>query len=281
MALTNNPNKAKGIEKRWRAEARRKFAELKRFMRDIPLVSITTNVDAQEQARIDVFQQTFDREAIGLFLTAPWQNKYQTEAYRRGIERSTIQARALLTSSEIAAAPLLAGTAANLLSLPTHSNELNFLHDRANDKLAKWITALLEDTKSILHENVGIVPADQIFQQIADRINVTTSRSEAIAVTEVAQASQRAVINQTQEIQVSLDQAMSVRWNTVKDSKVRHLHANWHGKLFSPEQAARNITISPWNCRCGLITVVTERDSERVKAKFAEERKILLAKEKN
>lgn len=281
MALTNNPNKTKSIEKKWKSEARRRFSELESEMRQIPLSSVVVNISDAERIEIDNFMREFERLATALILADPWQNKYQTLAYERSVTRTNEQLKSFFTEGTAQALGLLHAESSVSLALPGNVNELDFLHERANDKLSKWVAALLEDTKSILHENMGIVPVDSIYDAIADRINVTTSRSDVIAATEIAQASQRAVIKQTQEISVALDEEVDVRWITVKDSRVRHLHASWHGKVMSPEQAARNITISPWNCRCGLRPVVAAVDSDKTKAKFAAERKALLAKEAN
>lgn len=281
MALTNNPNKTKTLEKRWRAEINRRYAQLKAEMLLIPVPTMITNVDTVTQSVIDDFLALFNRRAIGILLSTPWQNKYQTIAYERSIERVSQGIRSLLTGREAFALPSLDLGAAALVTTTEHSNELNFLHSRANGSLAKWVNQLLEDTKSILHEKAGIVPADSIYDAILDRINVTASRSRVIDTTEISQASQRSVIKEVQETAIVSDQNVEVRWITVADPSVRHLHANWHGKIMSPEQAARNITISPWNCRCGLKPVIKNRVPARVNARFAKERKILLAKEKN
>jgi SPP1 gp7 family putative phage head morphogenesis protein len=280
MALTNNPNKTKTIEKKWRAEARRRFAELKKETLLIPLSSVVTNVTDSERIEIERFMVEFERLATALIITDPWQNKYQTQSYLRGLERTNNELKSLFKDSTSEFFGLIHAKSIVSLALPGNRNELDFLHERANASLDKWVVKLLDDTKSILHEQLGVVDVEDIFEAIADRINVTTTRSEAIAATEVAQASQRAVVKQAQEASILSDEQVDVRWITVRDSRVRHLHANWHGKIFSPEQAARNITISPFNCRCGLKPVIEDRVPARVEAKFIKERKFLLSNEK-
>lgn len=279
MALTNNPNKTKSIEKKWKNEVRRRFSDLDSEMRQIPISSGVVNISDAERIEIDNFMREFERLATALILAEPWQNKYQTLAYERSVKRTNEQIKSLFTDGTAQALGLLHAESSVSMALPSNVNELNFLHERANDKLSKWVAALLEDTKSILHENLGIVPVDSIYEAIADRINVTTSRADVIAATEIAQASQRAVIKQSQEMSIALDEEVEVRWITVRDSRVRHLHASWHGKLMSPEQGARNITISPWNCRCGLKPVRSDSVSARENAKYKSERKLLLSQE--
>jgi SPP1 gp7 family putative phage head morphogenesis protein len=248
-------------------------------MLTLPLTSITINVSAEQQTQIDAFMKQFDERAIGIFLSTPWQNKYQTESYNRGIERADDQLKTMLTASEQALLPSLNMEAAALVTTSIHANELDFLHKRANKSLAKWIDDLLFDTRSILHEQAGIVSVDDIHGAITDRINVTTSRARVINVTEIAQASQRSVIKEIETINAQSDEVIEARWITVRDSKVRHLHANWHGKIMSNEQASRNITISPWNCRCGIKPVIENRAPARAEAKFKAERKLLMNKE--
>jgi hypothetical protein len=277
MALSNNPNKTRTIEKRWLADIARKAADLKSFMREIPLSSVVTNVTYEQQQEINAFMAKFEERAIGLYLSVPWQNEYQTEAYKRGIEIADRDIKALLPASEIVKLPSLNAGATALISTDVHSNELSFLHERANDKLKKWLDELMQDTKSILHEQLGFVSVDDIHQAIADRINVTTSRAEAISSTEIGQASQRSIILETEEMNKLSDELIEVSWVTVNDSHVRPLHAGWHGAIMSKEQAARNITISPWNCRCGLRPVIRERVPARKQAQLDKERAFLIA----
>jgi len=280
MSITSNPNKSKTIEKAWNREISRKFAELKAYMITIPLTSIVTNVNAEQQAQINAFMAKFDARAIGIFLDEPWQSKYQTEAYKRGIERTDREIKSILTAQEAAKLPTLDVGATALINTAVHSNELDFLHDRANVKLKKWIDEMLFDTRNILHEQMGIVSVDDIHEAITDRINVTTSRARVINVTEVAQASQRSVIKEAQEVNAQTDQDLEVQWITKNDSVVRHLHARWHRIIMSLEQAARNVTISPWNCRCGLKVVIRARQSNRVTKIYAQQRKVLMQTEK-
>ena len=280
MALSRNPNRTKSIEKAWLREIKRKFKRFNSYMLSLPLTSITNNVTAAQQAQIDIFMKGMREEAIGILLSTPWQNKYQTEAYKRGIDRADSELKAALSAQEVAKVGTLDSGATALINTAVHAAELDFLHERANVKLSKWVDDLLFDTRSILHEQLGIVSVDDIHAAITDRINVTTSRATTIEVTEIAQASQRSVIKEVEQVNSQSDELVEVRWITVQDSRVRHLHAAWHGEVMSNEQASRNITISPFNCRCAVKAVVKNRTPARVDAKFKAERKLLLAKEK-
>jgi len=279
MALTSNPNKTKRIESAWDRDITRRFREINSIMLTIPLPSMTVNVTAEQQEAINLFMSKFKDTAIGILLSTNWQNKYQTEAYERGIDRADREIKVALTAQEAAKVGTLDLGAAALITTDVHAAELAFLHDRANEKLEKWVNELLFDTMSILHEQLGIVSVDDIHQAITDRINVTTSRARVIDVTEIAQASQRSVIKEVEQINIRSDEDVEVIWVTVKDSRVRHLHAGWHGKIMSNEQASRNITISPFNCRCAVKAIVRKRQPARQAARFKSERKVLLAQE--
>lgn len=277
MALTNNPNRTKSIERKWIAEAKRRFSELKREVKLLAIPLLVINISDNEFSAIDKFILEFERLMVLLVTSSPWQNKYQTQSYLRGLARTNNELKSLFRKAPSEFFGLIHAKSVISLTLPTNRNELNFLHTRANESLSGWMDKLLLDTRSILQENIGVVSVDDIFEAIAKRIDVTTSRAITIAATEVAQASQRAVIKQIQELSILSDEQIDVRWITVRDSSVRHLHSNWHGRIMSPEQAARNITISPWNCRCGFKPVVEDRVPARKEAKFKAERKSLLA----
>jgi len=279
--VAKNPNKTFTIEKLWLAEANRRFSNLNRLMREIPIPSITVNVNDEVRSFIDAFIKEFERIAILQILNSPWQSNYQTEAYTRGIERANRDAKKFANDRFSQFFGLVHAPSTVSLSLPENRNELEFLHARANAALKKWVDVLLEDTKSILHEKMGIVSVDDIHEAIAERINVTTSYARRIASTEVAQAAQRSVIKQAQELSAVSPEPLDVLWVTVDDNHVRRLHASWHLTVMTPEQAARNITISPFGCRCGLRVVLASSITEEQRIKNDKERKQLLAKISN
>ncbi len=284
MPLTNNPNKTKTIEKRWRNEIRARFREFSQQYKQLPLLAnaIVINVDEEEQQENDLFIAAFTALAISILLggenqQGQWQNKYQSEAYKRSLLRSISELKAQLTQPDLIKSNFLLDPD-TAINLPEHKNELNFLKGRADEKLIGWVQSLINDVKSIVHNNVG-VDKEQLINLIQERVNVTESRARLIATTEITQASQRAVKIHAEQMALALNKEVGVRWITVGDSKVRHLHAAWHGMVFTPDQAQMNYNVSPWNCRCALKTVVKERDPARLRAKFKKERKFLMSKE--
>ena len=68
----------------------------------------------------------------------------------------------------------------------------------------------------------------------------------------------------------------NVRWVTKYDNRVRDLHRRWHGKIMTPDEARKNVTISPWGCRCGLYPVTARDNTDKKNKKWDDERKELL-----
>ena len=90
MAITNNPNKTKTIEKRWLAEINRRWSEFVLGVKDLPINSVV-NLDDQEKSETDAFVLGFSSLAFQLILSEPWQNKYQTQSYERSIDRTNAE----------------------------------------------------------------------------------------------------------------------------------------------------------------------------------------------
>lgn len=278
MALTNNPNKSRRIENKWYKEIDFRWGQFLIAVDKIPSSKIVLNIDDQEQFDIDSFLAIFSLLANQILLggnDGEWQNEYQTLAYERSAERSVEQLIPLLTAEQILF--ISAFTGGSLLFLPSNRTELNFLHKRANSALTKWITSLISEIDNITRNSFNKVPKKEFINLIKNRLNVSASRARSIATTEVAQASQRAVTTQAKIMSEALDTEVNVRWITMNDSVVRHLHAGWHGLIFSPDQAEDNFNISPWNCRCGLMPVIKHNETQKVKERFAKERKFLLS----
>jgi hypothetical protein len=275
----DNPNKNRKIESAWIKTINDKINALDLFSKDLFKSFTFNNATAEQQVIIDRLVAAMDEKAIGLFLSFPWQNDFQKQAYSRGLDIALADIKAIQRTSP-ASASIEQGTAA-ILSSSVHQNELKFLQERSGVKLKRWIDELLFDTRNILHEQLGFVSMDSISDAITERIKATESRAITIAITETAQAAQRSVIKEVEQRNlIQDDDLLEVRWISKFDNKVRHLHAFWHGKKMSKEQAARNVTISPWGCRCHLKVVSKKRTSAMEDAKYKKQRKFMLEQEK-
>jgi len=296
MAISTNPTRTRGIEKAWLREVNRRFREFRQsVIGDLASFErvgiITVNVfemDAiQLRAYMAFFQNEIDRALLGT-----WQEKYQRRAYQLAIDRAMAALRAQGSSTILTEIDFIAGasissftaisslgfSAIDLALLPIHRETLEFLFTRSFESLEGLTATMARDVRIILFNGVeqgkGIA---ELIREIDERIKVGRSRASLIARTETIQAFQRGTINQAQLASDFLEEDVKLRWLTRRDNKVRHLHASWHGGVFTQQQTRRMITISPWNCRCGLAPVIEEADTEAKRIKFAKERKQLEA----
>lgn len=288
MAISDNPTKTRGIEKAWNREISKRFSEFNRsVIRELRALNQLTvnefNVNPDQlRAYMMFFQQELDRLIVG-----DWQEKYQQRSYRLAIDRSVreLQRQGVsiaaqtgigLTASELSVLTQAFTQVSTSIFNPVHQEALSFLFTRSFEALSGLSQEMARNVRIILfngaQQGIGI---NELARQINERIGVGKSRAKLIAQTETIQAFQRGTINQANLASDFLDEDVKLRWLTVRDSKVRHLHAGWHGKVFTRENAFKNINISPWNCRCGLAPVIEEADTEVKRVKFSKERKQL------
>lgn len=218
-----------------------------------------------------------------------WQNQYQLQAYGRGLQdarRELISqgAQIIPTPQEQAVAAGLSPTLFTAIPSigaagagPIHRDALQFLFTRSFESLDGWTDALARETRQILMtgiaEGQGI---DEVVRNFRKRIDVSRTRARVIARTETIQAYQHATANETERAEIETGEEFLIRWLTVRDSKVRHLHALWHGTLTTVKEYRRRIGVSPWQCRCGSGTVIPEADTAAKREKFKKERRQLL-----
>ena len=140
---------------------------------------------------------------------------------------------------------------------------------------------MARDVRQILFDAVsqgqGIA---ETSKQIRERVNVTSSRARLIAQTETIQAFQVSTANETERASEELDEEVLIRWLTRLDNRVRHLHAENHGRLFTPKQYRVKINESPFNCRCGSAPVIPEANTPTKQEKFDEQREAMIRLER-
>jgi SPP1 gp7 family putative phage head morphogenesis protein len=295
MTISTNPTKTRGIEKMWLREINRRFA---RFSREVIAAlklldrqQLITNAFDADPEQLRAYIAFFRLELESLIL-GTWQSKYQQRSYQLAIDRAMAElARQGLTTTitdadfraaqsigRFTATPALGLTALDIAALPIHQETLGFLFTRSFEALEGITDSMGREIRTILFQGVEQgIGTTELTRQIKARIKIGRSRAALIARTETIQAYQRGSINQIELASEALDEPIGVRWLTVRDDKVRHLHAGWHGRIFTPINARKNIAISPWNCRCGLAPVIKEADTEVKREKFDGERKELQA----
>lgn len=278
--ISDNPTKTRGIEKAWNREINKRFSEFQKSvigrLRDLNKITVNRFDVDTDQIRI---YMTFFQQEINRLIVGDWQEKYQERSYQLSIDRMNAQLKA--QGASIAGIGGTAVSGAGALSAistlnPTHRGALDFLFTRSFEALSGMSQEMARTVRNVLFNGVqqglGI---NEIARQVNQRIGVGRSRSKLIAQTETIQAYQRGTINQADLASELLGEDVKLRWLTRRDSKVRHLHAGWHGKIFSREDTFKNINISPWNCRCGQAPVIKEADTEVKRKKFDKERKQL------
>jgi len=308
MAIDKNPTKTRTIEanwkrqinKRWRAFKDSAVSELRLInAKNIDPFGITNkgalfNLDARQQRVYMAFlQRQIDELLMGSTEAPNWQAIYQRQAYERGLDnarRNLLSQGASLVPtmeeviesqqlSQFTAIPSL-GTSV-VSSAPIHQDALEFLYNRSYDSLKGWTDAMAKQTRQILFDGIaqgkGI---DEVVREMTARIDVSRSRARVIAQTETIQAYQQSNTNEAQRASDELGIEVGLRWLTVMDSRVRHLHANWHGTIVTPKKNRARINESPWNCRCAQSPVVPGANTDAKKKKFAKERKQLLSVER-
>lgn len=297
MSRFTNPTGTGNTERAWRGDINRRWTEFtKRTTSQLRTANgLVTNAETFQMSagQIRTFMEFYRLQMEDLLLGSDppdnWQNKYQLEAYHRGAvdaRRSLIAqgAQILPTGEEIVIAAGLSPTLFTAVPSigtagagPIHRDALQFLFTRSFESLNGWTDALARETRQILMSGVsegkGI---DEIVRDMRDRINVSRTRARVIAQTEVIQAYQHATANETERAEIETGETFMIRWMTVRDNKVRHLHALWHGVLLTVKEYRRRIGISPWNCRCGSGVVIPEADTPAKREKFKKERKMLL-----
>lgn len=299
--MADNPTRTITIEKAWRLEIARRWRkfgrliieELKR-LNDQIIVNKAVGINAtQTRAYMSFVQQQINDLLLVTDRAPNWEATYQLQAYQRSLEMFGAQLRA---QGETAAANALetrlgqtlsgftsvASLSAGVGSLaPIHRDALEFVFNRGYESLNGWTDKLaMEIRQSVFNaveEGQGVA---ELSRNILKRVEVSKSRANLIAQTEVNQAYGIAQINEARRASELLGEPVGLRWLTRRDDLVRHQHAIWHGTVSDPDETARRKQVSPFNCRCGLAPVVEGANTEAKKKKFAKERKELLELEK-
>lgn len=309
MALVKHPTKTQRIEQNWNRDITKRWAlfttSVTDRLRQLNKIAVvfdpaTALANAEEifsmnagQQRIymSFLQQEIERLLMGTQVPPNWQATYQIQAYQQGID-STRQAlisqgadivptaQEILQAADLGdftATPSL-GTGPAIPTAPIHRDALEFLYSRSYESLDGWTDKMATEVRGILFdgasEGKGIA---EIVREMVKRIDVSKSRAQLIARTETIQAFQRSNTNETSRASAEIGKPILLRWLTSRDTRVRHLHREWHGTLATPKQNLIRISESPWNCRCAQAPVIPRANNEKNTAKFAKQRKELLA----
>lgn len=297
MTLSKNPTRTRTIEKNWNREINKRWFKFRSnaVSRLMEMNSSGQISNREDPFVMDITQQriymAYLEQQIELLLTGEgspnWQSQYQIQSYRRAIEQSRAELISQgvdisLSAEEIQAAsglPLFTATSSigGSALAPIHQDALEFLFNRSFITLKGWTDAMEKEVRQILFDGVqqgqGVA---EVVRNMVKRIGVSRSRARVIARTETIQAYQQSTANEAQRASEEIGEEVLIRWLTVMDHKVRHLHATFHGTLSTPEEYRKKIGLSPWNCRCGSAPVIPEANTVKKRKRFREERERLL-----
>ncbi len=303
MTTAENPTRTLTIERAWLRDINKRWRTFSVVVLDelraLNNQAIATNAAKpfeMSPAQIRTYMVFLEAQINQILLGAPpgaeinWQARYQLASYERSLRASRASLKAqgaslVATAQEILSAQGIAQFTAtpSLVTAqignfpPIHSDALEFLFTRSFKSLKGWTDAMATETSQILFDGAsqgqGIT---EIVRKMRQRIDVSKSRAQLIASTEVIQAFQIAGTREAERASEELGEEVLLRWLTSRDGLVRHLHAEWHGTLATPADNSTRINKSPWRCRCSQAPVIAEANTEANDKKFAKQRKALL-----
>lgn len=219
--------------------------------------------------------------------TDQWQQKYITVSYARGLDSAQAQIRSGGLATGLSMAELR-----DLFTVGTEERaaqmmvETQALHGTTVASLQRTtLTSLIQATENMLAQMRRDVEVARslvdpritaLVQDLAGRVSAANSTGMQIASTETIQAFQNGQINNAAIVSEQTGEEIQLRWLTRRDSKVRHLHARWHGVIMTQIEASQNINESPWNCRCGFANVPPRADTDKRQEMFDKERTRLI-----
>lgn len=298
MANHNNPTKTRSIERRWIKEVRAKYVKFgvdaANKLREITQGYAVLNVEIglnQSQQRVFMAWLMGEIEALtGELPPNNWQNQYQLESYYRALERTRASlisqgAQITMTDAEIVQASGITSFTAtpsigSMTTLaPIHQDALEFLFTRSYESLKGWNDTLAKEVRQITFDAVKSgIGIREVTAQIKERVNVTSSRAELIARTEIGQAYKESALNEIDRASEELGEQLEARWISALSPTTRHRHASWHGDIVSTDEARKRksgyyMKSDIYNCKCSVVPVVRGFGDTPAKNKvFAEQK---------
>lgn len=303
MAISRDPTRTRAIERAWLRDIARRWREFERTViaRLLETPQLVVNAEADPFVMSASQQRTYmafvEREINRLLLAGAeppnWQAQYQLQSYERGLQqvRDALMAQGApitpTAAERLAAEGMTTFSATPTLStggIPggqVHTDALEFLFQRSYTSLKGWTDAMSRQTRQVLFDGVeqGQNPRE-IARRITERIEVSALRARTIAQTETNQAYSRASLAEIARASEETGEDIETRWITARDSRVRHSHAEVHGVVMTRERAQQIKMTDGINCRCALVPVIPGTDTAKRRARFEQERTVLLLLER-
>jgi SPP1 gp7 family putative phage head morphogenesis protein len=175
------------------------------------------------------------------------------EAYQNG----TLQSAARLAA--FASDALTEAQLRNVLMSPAYLRRIELLNSRVFEEMKGFVGDTAADLARVLAQDIGRgVGIRTITSDIAERFDVSRSRAEKIARTEVGQAQRTARREQALEARDDLGLDVALQWISALAPTTRPTHRARHLKIYTIEEVADFYSRdgNPINCLCVTTEVV-------------------------
>lgn len=176
-----------------------------------------------------------------------WGNTYIYSAYQKGI----YQARADLNNVGVKLPEL--GSIVAEMNKPFHAERVALLYTRAFNGMKGVTNAMRTQMNHVLAtgmaEGKGPYSIAYDLTNRIDKIGIT--RARLIARTETIYAHNSAILNEYSSLEGIVGEEIKVQWWTALDERVRAQHRQWHGNVYTQDQA-RGMLGAP-ACRCTVL----------------------------
>lgn len=199
----------------------------------------------------------------------PWANTYVRSAYSKGLAggRANLRAAGMSTLPSFAAQ---AGALSAVMNQPFHAERLALLYQRTYADLTGITESMNTAINRVLTRGMALgISPEEMARQLNDVIEHTTGaplppnhpkgmrgieRARLLARTETVETYNRAALAEYEQAEVVLARRIMVEWETAGDERVRLVHENRSGRVFTMEVAST--LIGDPNCRCTLLPVI-------------------------
>lgn len=198
----------------------------------------------------------------------PWTGKYVDSAYRKGVVRGYLDARAkkLATASKDVAAGAKAEFLTSAFAQPERLDKLRLLGTRALEELRGVSADMAKKMSRSLVK--GMLQGDnprKIAREMVDEIDgLSRTRALLIARTEIIHAHAEGQLDAFEELGIPSVSA-EVEWSTAKDDRVCEDCSELDGETYTLDEARGKIPLHP-NCRCSWLPAAQEQPKDERKS---------------
>lgn len=286
-----DPTRSNAILRRYFAEIKKRFGELKRKVEEhitnpstlkgkeytenpgqlVIMAEKKRYVYEKSLDRMKEFMLWLDQQVLDGILTVEsrpwlaspsgeglWTDVYIQSAYQKGIE----MARADLASAG-ASLPSL-GPVSVAFNKPFHADRVGLIYSRTFNGMKGLTDTMKAQMGRELAKGMaeGRSPYD-IAYKLKDRVDkIGITRSRLIARTEVIFSHNSAAINEYDSLEGIIGEEIKVQWWTALDERVRASHRLRHAKIYTKKRAQE--LIGEPACRCTLLPwIKTLADAKR------------------